>query len=72
MNKDSPPTDIVLQNCLRGKSEACKGCRMAVSKTLLMYHTGYNTSTSERVYGRDEFQCGWRHPFNGELDITVL
>lgn len=62
---DTPP-DIVIQKCLRGELAECSHCQdsLVTSKTLLMYHIGFNTSTStDRVYKKDEFQCGWRHPF---------
>lgn len=63
---DKTPPDIVIQQCLRGELDECSQCAqtLVTSKTLLMYHIGYNTSTSEdRLYKKDEFQCGWRHPF---------
>ena len=59
------PPDIVLQNCLLG-GKGCAECSqtLVTSKTLLMYHLGYNTSTSpDRIYQKNEYQCGWRHPF---------
>jgi hypothetical protein len=58
------PPDIVIQDCLLGKLPECQHCQIVTSKRLLMYHIGYNASTSEdRSYRKDEFQCGWRHPF---------
>ncbi|CAG8532174.1 12309_t:CDS:2, partial [Cetraspora pellucida] len=60
------PPDIILQNCLIGKAKGCEECTqtLVTSKVLLMYHIGYNTYTSpDRVYKKQEFQCGWRHPF---------
>lgn len=66
---DMPP-DIIIQKCLMGQLSECSMCRdtLVTSKTLLMYHIGYNTSTSDdRVYKQDEFQCGWRHPFVSSL-----
>ncbi|RCH98917.1 hypothetical protein CU098_003397 [Rhizopus stolonifer] len=71
---DMPP-DIIIQQCLLGKLPECSACSdsLVTSKTLLMYHIGYNTSTSEdRVYKKDEFQCGWRHPFNGDPSVIAL
>ncbi|KAI8366000.1 uncharacterized protein BYT42DRAFT_505407 [Radiomyces spectabilis] len=62
---DMPP-DIILQKCLMGDLPECGECSqtLVTSKTLLMYHIGFNTSTSQdRSYKKDEFQCGWRHPF---------
>lgn len=62
---DRPP-DIIIQQCLLGELPECSTCSdsLVTSKTLLMYHIGYNTSTSEdRTYKKNEFQCGWRHPF---------
>lgn len=62
----SMPPDIVIQKCLMGELPECAVCKdtLVTSKTLFMYHIGYNISTSDdRVYRKDEFQCGWRHPF---------
>ncbi|KAI8989249.1 hypothetical protein BDB01DRAFT_781105 [Pilobolus umbonatus] len=69
------PPDIIIQNCLLGELPECSSCMnsLVISKTLLMYHIGFNTSTSEdRLYKKDEFQCGWRHPFNGNPSIVTL
>lgn len=71
---DMPP-DIIIQKCLMGELPECSSCSdsLVTSKTLLMYHIGYNTSTSaDRVYRKDEFQCGWRHPFNGNPGVMTL
>ncbi|KAI7907067.1 uncharacterized protein BX663DRAFT_548153 [Cokeromyces recurvatus] len=71
---DMPP-DIIIQKCLRGQLPECSFCTdsLITSKTLLMYHIGYNTSTSaDRVYKKDEFQCGWRHPFNGDPSVITI
>ncbi|KAI8643544.1 hypothetical protein BD408DRAFT_414744 [Parasitella parasitica] len=71
---DMPP-DIIIQKCLMGDLTECSSCTdsLVTSKTLLMYHIGYNTSTSaDRVYRKDEFQCGWRHPFNGNPSVITL
>lgn len=62
----SLPPDIIIQQCLLGNLTECRECSqtLVTSKTLLMYHIGYNTSTSaDRSYKKNEFQCGWRHPF---------
>ncbi|CAJ0906767.1 1836_t:CDS:2, partial [Entrophospora sp. SA101] len=58
--------DVLIQNCLLGEIKKCDECSktLVISKTLLMYHLGYNTSTSSnRVYHKYQYQCGWRHPF---------
>ncbi|KAG2209729.1 hypothetical protein INT47_001877 [Mucor saturninus] len=71
---DMPP-DIIIQKCLMGQLPQCAACKdsLVTSKTLLMYHIGYNTSTSDdRTYKKDEFQCGWRHPFNGDPSVITL
>ncbi|KAI8071495.1 hypothetical protein BC940DRAFT_270282 [Gongronella butleri] len=63
---DDMPPDIVIQQCLLGKLPECASCQqqLVISKTLLMHHIGYNTSTSDdRSYKKNEFQCNWRHPF---------
>lgn len=67
LEDDETPPDIILQNCLKGEHPACQECSQSLvtSKTLLMYHLGYNASTiPDRKYKRREYQCGWRHPFN--------
>ncbi|KAI9487379.1 MAG: hypothetical protein EXX96DRAFT_552955 [Benjaminiella poitrasii] len=69
------PPDIVIQQCLLGNLNECNECSqtLVTSKTLLMYHIGYNTSTSlDRYYKKNEFQCGWRHPFNGDPSVVTL
>lgn len=71
---DLPP-DIIIQQCLLGNLDECQECAhtLVTSKTLLMYHIGYNTSTSiDRSYKKNEFQCGWRHPFNGDPNVKTL
>ncbi|KAG0327205.1 hypothetical protein BGZ99_008186 [Dissophora globulifera] len=69
----SPP-DISLQNCMLGKHDYCASCAgtMVISKTLLQGHLGYNTSTSGEGYHSSQFQCGWRHPFNGSPAVHVV
>ncbi|KAK9761418.1 hypothetical protein K7432_013694 [Basidiobolus ranarum] len=69
------PPDIILQDCLLGIHPQCQECSqtLVISKSLLMHHVGFNTSTSDdRVYNSDEFQCGWRHPFNGEQSTIIV
>ncbi|CEP16142.1 hypothetical protein [Parasitella parasitica] len=71
----SLPPDIIIQQCILGNLQECKQCSqtLVTSKTLLMYHIGYNTSTSlDRSYKKNEFQCGWRHPFNGDPNVITL
>ncbi|KAF9085595.1 hypothetical protein BGX27_003412, partial [Mortierella sp. AM989] len=62
---NAPPPDISLQNCLLGDHEYCSSCAgtMVTSRTLLQKHLGYNSSTSGGGYDKNQFQCGWRHPF---------
>ncbi|KAF8928110.1 hypothetical protein BGZ58_009873 [Dissophora ornata] len=69
----SPP-DISLQNCMLGKHDYCASCAgtMVISKTLLQGHLGYNSSTSGEGYHRSQFQCGWRHPFNGSPAVHTV
>lgn len=67
-------TDEIIQNCLMGKLPACHSCkdRLVISKTLLMYHRGWNVSTyNDRSYQSDAYQCGHRHPFHGWREFTV-
>ncbi|KAI7867074.1 uncharacterized protein EV154DRAFT_571778 [Mucor mucedo] len=69
------PPDIIIQQCLLGNLYECRECTqtLVTSKTLLMYHIGYNTSTSvDRSYKKNDFQCGWRHPFNGDPNVITL
>ncbi|KAI1318564.1 hypothetical protein EDD11_006254 [Mortierella claussenii] len=71
----APPPDVSLQNCLLGKHDFCASCAdtLVTSKVLLQHHLGYNSSSSrEDGYDRDEFQCGWRQPFNGLPDVHTL
>ncbi|ORX88704.1 hypothetical protein K493DRAFT_319274 [Basidiobolus meristosporus CBS 931.73] len=75
LSSSQTPPDIILQNCLLGVDPQCQECSqtLVISKSLLMHHIGYNTSTSDtRSYNADEFQCGWRHPFNGEQSTIVV
>ncbi|RKP27373.1 hypothetical protein SYNPS1DRAFT_12769 [Syncephalis pseudoplumigaleata] len=69
------PPDVLLQDCLLGKIPACQHCQrsLVISRTLLMRHLGFNTSTSDdRHYDKDKYQCGWRHPFNGDPDLLTV
>ncbi|KAI8358257.1 hypothetical protein B0O80DRAFT_480398 [Mortierella sp. GBAus27b] len=70
----APPPDISLQNCLLGEHEFCSSCAgtMVISRTLLQRHLGYNSSTSGGGYDKNQFQCGWRQPFNGLPYVHTL
>ncbi|KAF9197924.1 hypothetical protein BGZ49_001439 [Haplosporangium sp. Z 27] len=70
----TPPPDISLQNCLLGNHEFCSSCAgtLVTSRTLLQGHLGYNSSTSGGGYDKNQFQCGWRHPFNGLPTVHTL
>ncbi|KAF9429410.1 hypothetical protein BGZ76_001334, partial [Entomortierella beljakovae] len=70
----APPPDISLQNCMLGKHDYCSSCAgtMVTSRTLLQGHLGFNSSTSGDGYHRNQFQCGWRHPFNGSPVVNTL
>ncbi|KAG0199358.1 hypothetical protein BGX28_007365 [Mortierella sp. GBA30] len=70
----TPPPDISLQDCLMGKHEFCSSCAgtMVTSRTLLQKHLGYNSSTSGDGYDKNQFQCGWRQPFNGLPNVHTL
>ncbi|KAI7827025.1 hypothetical protein BC939DRAFT_483610 [Gamsiella multidivaricata] len=70
----APPPDITLQKCLMGEHEYCSSCSgtMVTSKTLLQKHLGYNSSTSGDGYDKNQFQCGWRQPFNGLPDVHTF
>ncbi|CAO3571818.1 unnamed protein product [Mortierella alpina] len=70
----APPPDISLQDCLMGKHEFCSSCAgtMVTSRTLLQKHLGYNSSTSGDGYDKNQFQCGWRQPFNGRPNVHTL
>ncbi|KAG0227342.1 hypothetical protein BGW42_002984 [Actinomortierella wolfii] len=72
--KQLTPPDIALQNCILGNHDFCTSCRntLVISKTLAQRHLGYNSSTSGDGYKREEFQCGWRQPFNGRPDVHVV
>ncbi|BGP44960.1 hypothetical protein JCM10450v2_000775 [Rhodotorula kratochvilovae] len=46
---------------------------LAGTERLLQRHLGYNASTLPgRMYGREEWACGWRQPFNGEPDVLTV
>ncbi|GAA6005729.1 hypothetical protein JCM10207_005314 [Rhodosporidiobolus poonsookiae] len=46
---------------------------LAGTERLLQRHLGYNASTLPgREYGKEEWACGWRQPFNGEPDILTV
>ncbi|KAI8048803.1 hypothetical protein BDF22DRAFT_726781 [Syncephalis plumigaleata] len=69
------PPDVLLQDCLLGRIPLCSYCKntMIISRVILMRHLGYNTSTSNyRTYGKEMYQCGWRHPFNGDPDLLTV
>ncbi|KAI8602418.1 hypothetical protein EDD21DRAFT_303773 [Dissophora ornata] len=70
----APPPDISLQDCLMGEHEFCSSCAgtMVTSRTLLQKHLGYNSSTSGDGYDKNQFQCGWRQPFNGLPNVHTL
>ncbi|KAG0053520.1 hypothetical protein BGZ83_000937 [Gryganskiella cystojenkinii] len=70
----APPPDISLQDCLMGKHEFCSSCAgtLVTSRTLLQRHLGYNSSTSGDGYDKNQFQCGWRQPFNGLPTVHTL
>ncbi|KAG0182608.1 hypothetical protein DFQ29_003161 [Apophysomyces sp. BC1021] len=71
---DIPP-DVMIQNCLLGVLPECGHCSntLVTSQTLLMHHIGFNASTSEnRRYKQDQWQCGWRHPFNGDPSVITI
>ncbi|KAF9911984.1 hypothetical protein EC991_001431 [Linnemannia zychae] len=66
--------DVALQDCMLGENDYCSSCKgtMVISQTLLQGHLGHNASTSGGNYSPDEFQCGWRHPFNGGWGTHTL
>lgn len=52
---------------------------LVTSERLLMRHLGYNASTiPDRKYKREEWNCGWRHPFvsffpfSAQYDLSSL
>ncbi|GJN91765.1 hypothetical protein Rhopal_004788-T1 [Rhodotorula paludigena] len=46
---------------------------LAGTERLLQRHLGYNASTLPgRKYGREEWACGWRQPFNGDPDVLTV
>jgi hypothetical protein len=65
-----PFADIGLQDCLRGKT--CKGCQVVISSSLLMYHTGHDSSTMGNSYRRNVHQCRDRHPLVADMDVVVV
>ncbi|KAL8292251.1 hypothetical protein RQP46_001717 [Phenoliferia psychrophenolica] len=74
---DTP--DLVIQDCLRGRIKGCEVCDrwgksgLAGTERLMQRHLGYNASTLPgRRYGKEEWACGWRQPFNGEPDVLTV
>ncbi|KAK4054764.1 hypothetical protein OIV83_000688 [Microbotryomycetes sp. JL201] len=46
---------------------------LAGTERLVQHHLGYNASTLPgRKYGKEEWACGWRQPFNGEPDVLIV
>ncbi|KAK4058171.1 hypothetical protein OIO90_000910 [Microbotryomycetes sp. JL221] len=46
---------------------------LSASERLVQHHLGYNASTLPgRKYGKEEWACGWRQPFNGEPDVLIV
>ncbi|KAF9935035.1 hypothetical protein FBU30_008528 [Linnemannia zychae] len=66
--------DVALQNCMLGRHDYCSSCKgnMVISGTILQRHLGHNASTSGGHYRPEQYQCGWRHPFNGFFDTVTL
>lgn len=64
------PTDVGLQNCLRGKT--CAGCQVVIPSRILMRHSGHDSSTLGHWYSSEKYQCRSRHPFVGDLDAVLL
>jgi hypothetical protein len=68
------PADIVIQDCLLGKTAGCHVCKdsLVISPHLIMRHAGYDSSTFEdRSYLPNAFQCHHRHPFEGDPSVVV-
>lgn len=46
---------------------------MVITSRLVMDHIGGNASTAKgRVYDLNKWRCGWRHPFHGRPEVTVV
>ncbi|KAK4701853.1 hypothetical protein P7C70_g4377, partial [Phenoliferia sp. Uapishka_3] len=62
----------------RRKAQSAQGDRwgksgLAGTKSLMQMHLGFNASTLPgRRYGKEEWACGWRQPFNGEPDVLTV
>ncbi|KIJ64275.1 hypothetical protein HYDPIDRAFT_175633 [Hydnomerulius pinastri MD-312] len=71
------PTDIIIQDCLLGADPLCpgasSGASMVITSRLVMDHIGGDASTAKgRKYDLDKWRCGWRHPFHGRPEVTVV
>ncbi|KAF8126396.1 hypothetical protein EV363DRAFT_1585307 [Boletus edulis] len=46
---------------------------MVITSRLIMDHIGATASTGKgRLYDANKWRCGWRHPFHGRPEITVV
>ncbi|KAJ7760672.1 hypothetical protein DFH07DRAFT_740727 [Mycena maculata] len=73
------PADLVMQDCLLGIDPLCPrlspGGNLVITSRLIIDHIGAVSSTTPgRLYGQDQWRCGWRHPFHGrdEVDVVVV
>ncbi|KAJ7215347.1 hypothetical protein GGX14DRAFT_533957 [Mycena pura] len=49
------------------------GGNMLITSRLIIDHIGAVASTTPgRTYGRDQWRCGWRHPFHGMNEVEVV
>jgi hypothetical protein len=56
-------------------SAVAPGGNLVITSRLIIDHIGAGVSTTPgRVYGQDQWRCGWRHPFHGrdEVDVVVV
>ncbi|KAI5479382.1 hypothetical protein MNV49_003716 [Pseudohyphozyma bogoriensis] len=61
------------RNAFGGLGDRWGKSGLAGTERLMQRHLGYNASTLPgRKYGKEEWSCGWRQPFNGEPDVLVV
>ncbi|KAJ7760679.1 hypothetical protein DFH07DRAFT_918607 [Mycena maculata] len=70
------PADLIMQDCLLGTDPLFSpGENLVITSRLIIDHIGAVSSTTPgRLYGQDQWRCGWRHPFHGrdEVDVVVV
>ncbi|KAJ7130709.1 hypothetical protein C8R46DRAFT_1142187 [Mycena filopes] len=48
------------------------GGNLVITSRLIIDHIGAGASTGGRVYGAEQWRCGWRHAFHGRDEVVVV